>query len=169
MAQVPVQLDPEAAAFLGSTFPQLVKNLGTNFPVFGLAFDAATDEAAFWMVHPYDYVSGSITIDLEWYADTATSGVVRWEAALAAITPDTDTQDVETKAFATAVTVDDTHLGTTGQRLHRASITITTANQDSLAARDDLWVRIRRIGSNAADTMAGDAILVAAILQYPNA
>ena len=164
MASVYRELQPEQASYLGSTFPGYSKVNGTNFPVSGLYFDAAADEAAFWKLQALLYGSGNLTLDLEWYADSATSGVVRWGGAIAAITPDTDSQDVETKAFATETTVDDTHLGTTGQRLHRCTITIS--NLDSLAAGDVVWLRIRRIGSNGADTMTGDAILVKATLSY---
>jgi hypothetical protein len=164
MATVYRELHPEAAQFLASVFPQLAKVNGTNFPVSSLAFDAAADEAAYWKLEAANYGSGNLTARLFWYADTASSGVVRWEAAIAAVTPDTDTQDVETKALATATTTDDTHLGTTGQRLHQCDVTIS--NLDSIAARDVVWVRIRRIGSNAADTMTGDAMLALATLSY---
>lgn len=157
-------LAPEEAQFLASAFPQYIKNNGTNFPVSGLAFDAATDEAAFWKFRAVDYTSGNLTLDLFWYADTATSGNIVWDAQIAAITPETDTQDVETKAFATANSVTDSHLGTTGQRLHKATITIS--NLDSLAADDIVWLRINRDANNASDTMAGDAILTLAQLSY---
>ena len=163
MATVTQQLDPTAATFLTSAFPQLVRN-GTNFPATGLAYDAATDEAAFWLVRAISYGSGNVTVTIDWYADTATSGDVVWEVQLAAITPDTDTQDVETKSLATANTVTDTHLGTTGQRLHRA--TVTVSNLDSLAANDDVWVRVARDANNASDTLTGDAIIVLAAMAY---
>ncbi|MCZ2076465.1 MAG: hypothetical protein LC130_15875, partial [Bryobacterales bacterium] len=100
-------LAPEEAQFLASAFPQYVKNNGTNFPVSGLAFDAAADEAAFWKFRAVDYTSGNLTLDLFWYADTATSGNIVWDAQIAAITPETDTQDVETKAFAAISSVTD--------------------------------------------------------------
>lgn len=163
MATVVQSLDVGAAQFLSSAFPGLVKN-GTNFPVLGLAFDAAADEAAFWMWRAASYGSGNLTIDLDWYADSATSGDVIFEAQVAAITPNTDTQDVETDSLATANSVTDTHLGTTGQRLHRCSITVS--NLDSLAANDDVWLRIARDANNASDTMTGDAILVGVTVSY---
>lgn len=164
MATVSLALAPEEAAFQTSSFPAFVRNNGTSLPVTGLAFDASATEYGYWKLAPFGYGSGNITADLNWYADTATSGVVRWEAALAAITADVDTTDVETKAFATVQTVDDTHLGTTGQRLHKATITIS--NLDSVAAGDECWLRVGRIGGNAADTMAGDAILTSIRLSY---
>jgi hypothetical protein len=155
---------PEEAQFKTTAFPQYVRNQGTNFPASGLAYDAAAIEDAFFKLRAILYGAGDLTLDLEWYADTATSGVVRWIAQIAAITPNTDTQDVETDTLATANTVDDTHLGTTGQRLHRATITVT--NLDSLAADDVVWLRIGREANHANDTMTGDAILVQATLSY---
>lgn len=163
MATVVQQFDPGAAQFLSTGFPALTRN-GTNFPVVGLAFDAATDEAAFWLFRAVNYASGNVTVRVDWYADTASSGDVVWAAQLAAITPDTDTQDVETKALAAANTVTDTHLGTVGQRLHRAVVTVS--NLDSLAADDDAWIRVARDASNAADTMSGDAILTLVTVSY---
>jgi hypothetical protein len=163
VATVYQTLDAAAAQFLSTAFPALVKN-GTNFPVAGLAYDAAADEAAFWNLRAVNYGSGNVTVAIDWYADTATSGDVVWAVQLAAITADTDTQDVETKSLATANTVTDTHLGTTGQRLHRASVTVS--NLDSLAANDDVWIRIARDADNASDTMTGDAILVLATVSY---
>lgn len=164
MATVFNPISPGEAEFLATAFPQVVKG-GTNFPVLGLAFDAAADEAAYFPLDVSKYGSGNLTLDLDWYADTASTGDVVWEAAIAAITPNTDTQDVETKALATAQTVTDSHLGTTGQRAHRATITIS--NLDSLAARDNVFLRVRRLGSSSgSDTMAGDAILFAGNLQY---
>lgn len=164
MATVFQSVIPEEAQFLASAFPQYVKANGTNFPVSGLAFDAGTEERAFWKLKARNYGSGNITLKLSWYADTATSGVVRWAARLAAITPNTDSQDVETKAFATQQAVDDTHLGTTGQRLHEIDLTIS--NLDSVANGDDVWLEISRLGAHANDTMTGDSILTLVELSY---
>lgn len=165
MADVYVHLDPGAAQFpsLSTAFPALTKN-GTNIAVIGLAYDAATDEAAFWKFRAVSYASGNVTVGIDWYADTATSGDVVWAVQLAAVTPDTDATDVEGKSPATANTVTDSHLGTVGQRLHRA--TVTVSNLDSLAANDVVWIRIARDADNASDTMTGDAILVGATVSY---
>jgi hypothetical protein len=73
-----------------------------------------------------------------------------------------DTQDVETKALATANTVTDTHLGTTAKRLHTATITIT--NTDGIAAGDEVYLVLERTGSDA--TIAEDIIVTKAILTY---
>lgn len=144
--------------------PQWKRTEGTNFPVEALAFDASTLETAYVRFRALNYGSGNLTLKISWYADTASSGGIVWGAAIAAITPDTDTQDVETKAFATASTVTDTHLGTTGQRVHTCSITIS--NLDSVAADDDVWLKIYRDAANGSDTMTGDAHLVGLTLEY---
>lgn len=163
MATVVQQLDPAAAQFLSSAFPQPLRP-GTNFPVYGLYFDAAADEAAFWRFQAVNYGSGNVTVRVEWYADTASTGDVIWGVQLAAITPNSDTQDVETKALATANTATDTHLGTTGQRLH--FIDVTVSNLDSLANNDAVWLRLYRDADAAGDTMSGDAIVTGVTVSY---
>lgn len=143
-----------------TAFPQPVKANGTAAPVPGLAYDAATIETIFFRFAASDYVSGDVAVTLDWYADTASTGAVVWGAQLAAITPDTDTQGIETDSLPSVTTVTDTHLGTTGQRVHRAAITLTGAALDSLAANDHCVLAISRQGTNGSDSMAGDAILV---------
>lgn len=163
MATVFQQFEPGSAQFLSTAFPALVKN-GTNFPAVGLAFDAAADEAAFWHFQAINYGSGNLTVRVEWYADTATSGDVIFGVQLAAITPNTDTQDVETKSLATANTATDTHLGTTGQRLH--TVDVTVSNLDSLANNDAVWLRLYRDADAGGDTLAGDAIVTGVTVSY---
>jgi hypothetical protein len=155
---VPHEFEAQDGDVRTTAFPGLVRANGTNIPVSGYAFDAATAETLFFRFRASDYVSGNIAVDLDWYADTASSGAVMWGAQIAAITPNTDTQDIETDALATQATVTTTHLGTTGQRLHRSTITISSL--DSIATDDNVVLAIQRVAANAADTMAGDAILV---------
>lgn len=149
---------------VGTAFPQYLDTAGTNFPVPGLAFDAATAESIYSTFKAINYGSGNLTIEIDWYADTASSGDVIWGFQLAAITPDTDTQDVETDGLATANTVTDSHLGTTGQRVHRTSITVS--NLDSLANGDRCFFRFYRDAAAGGDTMSGDAIVVGLVLSY---
>jgi len=146
------------------TIPGPVRTMGSEFPVEGLAFDAGTNEQAFLQLAAQDYGQGNVTVRIEWYADTASSGDVVFGASLAAITPNTDTQDIETKAFDAENTVTDTHLGTTGQRLHSCDIAVP--NLDSLANGDAVWLRIRRLGADGADTMTGDAIITRVKVLY---
>jgi hypothetical protein len=156
---------PAVAGECRSTlFPQLVKANGTTIPISGYAFDAATEEAIFFDFNAVSYGSGNVTVLCRWYADTASSGDCIWGAALAALTPNTDTQDVETDGLGTAATTTTTHLGTTGQREHQTSITISSL--DSLAANDTVRLRVYRDADAAGDTMAGDAILTRVIVTY---
>lgn len=164
MATVYQQIDPRSFTPNATTGPGWMVSLGTNFPVSSLAFDAVATETAYTQLQLLTYGSGNLTLTLNWYADTASSGDVVWGAAIACITPDTDTQDIETKAFATATTTTDTHLGTTGQRLHQCAITIS--NLDSAASGDWVALKLYRDAAAGGDTMTGDALLVSAVLSY---
>ena len=152
------------ATYPTSNGAELKEIAGTNFPIQCLAFDAATQESAFLEFIADNYSSGNLTLDLIWEADTAGSGDVVFGGQIAAITPNTDTQDLETKAFATANTVTDSHLGTTNQRLHMATITIS--NLDSIAAGDYVKVKIYRDAAAGGDTMAGDCNVLMARISY---
>ncbi len=165
MGTVKHLLLPEGAVFATSSFAQLGRVYGTNFPIYYLAYDAAATERAFWHFQAVNYGSGNITCTINWYPASATTNVVKFETAIAAITPNSDATDVETKAFATAQTGTDTVLG--GNRAH--SVDITVSNLDSVAADDWVWFRISRLGADAADTMTGDAVLVSAVLSYSDA
>ena len=165
MATVVVPIDVMSGRLRTTAFPSRFFANGSAYPVMGYAFDAATEEAVFYTFKAKSYGSGNLTLEVEWYADTASSGNVVWGAAIAAITPNTDTQDIETDALATANTVIDAHLGTTGQRLHTTSITIS--NLDSLAADDYVTIRVYRDADDGTnDTMTGDAILVGLTITY---
>ncbi len=164
MATVRMFLAPEDALYLATAFPQYTKINGTNMPVSGLAYAATVTEAGHWQFPILGYGSGNITSTVYWYADTASTGAVVWETQIRAVTPNADTQDMETDAYATSTTVTSTHLGTTGQRLHTAALTISAL--DSVANLDLVTVRLARLPGNAADTMAGDAIVVGTVLSY---
>lgn len=166
MATIYHTLKPDEAQPLATAFPAFVKANGTNFAVAGLAYDATTQESAYWSFVAIGYGSGDLTLDIYWYADTATSGNIVWESQLACIAANTDTTDVETKTPGALNYVQDTHLGTTGQRLHKCTITIT--NKDSIASGSMCWLKIARDadGTSATDDMTGDGILVQAVLSY---
>lgn len=164
MGTVRLYLAPEEAQFASSSFAQFKVFQGTNFPVSALAFDGSSTERAFWKFDASSYGSGSITCDVYFYNDSSTAGACVWEAALAAITPESDSQDVETKAFATAQQVTKSHPGTVAQRLQKASITIS--NVDSVTAGDECWLRISRLPGDAGDTSTADMILTSVRLSY---
>ncbi|MFI7125977.1 hypothetical protein ACIBQ1_09805 [Nonomuraea sp. NPDC050153] len=165
MAIVEQYLAPEEAAFrTGLAFPQMVRVEGTNQPVTGLAFDGAgtTSEYAFWKFSPFKYGSGNLSVDVIWYAASGTSGTVDWAAGVACITPNTDTEDVQSAGFGSSPLATGTHLGTTARRLHKTTITIT--DTDSMAAGDECWLRLARNPST--DSITADVIVTSVRLSY---
>lgn len=165
MATVAIYLTPENASVRSNQgFAQYVRFNGSDFAPSGLAFDGAgsTNEHAYWKFSPFRYISGNVVVGIRWYAESGTSGTVDWAAGVAAITPDTDTQDVETKTFPSVIGETDTHLGTTARRLHQCDITLS--NVDNMAAGDEVWLRILRAPST--DTLTADAILTSVVISY---
>lgn len=162
MGTVKLHLTPENAVFATTAFPQLGRVYGTNFPIYYLGYDASSIERAYWHFQAVNYGSGSITCTINWYPSTASSGVVKWETAVAALTSNTDTTNVETKAFDTAQTVTDTVLGV--NRAH--SVDRDVSETDNLAADDWVFFRISRLANDGSDTMTGDAVFVSAVLSY---
>ena len=156
-----IERDASQAKPYDTAQPVWVHVDGTNAPAAGWGFDAATDEQIFFEFIATAYTSGNVTVEIDWYADTATSGNVVWTAAIAAVSPG-DATDWETDAFATASTVTDA--AGAGQYIQRASVAVS--NLDSLAAGDRVRMKVTRDANNASDTMAGDAILVGALISY---
>ena len=164
MATTRQAFSPGDAQLPSTNAPAPTMVQGTNFPVPGLAFDATTQETAFFRFPALAYGSGNVTVTINWYADTGTANGITFGASIAAITQNTDSTDIETKAFATEVTASDTHLGTTGQRLHSFDIVVT--NLDSITSGDDVTLRIRRAPADGGDTMTGDVIVTGVIVSY---
>lgn len=166
MATVYQYLVPEMGRPQTSAFPQFKIANGTNAPIAGLYFDATTSESIFfqWKARNFGASATTVTVTIEWYADTASANAVVWSCQMFAITLNTDTQDMETKAFATATNVTDTHLGTTGQRGHTIDCVMT--NLDSVTDGDFCMLRLSRLPADGADTMTGDAIVVGVEISY---
>jgi hypothetical protein len=116
--------------------------------------DASTKSAVFVGILPEAASLGSgLIVSLRWMATTATSGDVRWSVAWEKSNTDLDSDSFDTATAATA-----TANGTSGI-VTVTNITCTTI--DSLAAGDLFRLRVQRIGGDGADTMTGDAELVA--------
>ena len=134
--------------------------LDTRNGICVLDFDAASIESAvFRGVLPSHYAGGGLTLDLFWLGATATSGDVKWGAAWEE--QDAGNNDLDADAFGTESTQTTTTNGTSG-KVTKSTITITHANMGSPAAGDPFRLKIRRIANDAADTMTGDAQLLAA-------
>lgn len=127
-----------------------------------LDFDGAgaVECAHFVFRLPADYASGG-TLNLQWMAN-ATSGNVKWQAQVGAITP-ADADTPLEHAFAAAATVTTAANATEARRLNESSITLT---MDGAAAGDLIELLLFRDSGDAADTCTADAELVAAALEY---
>lgn len=157
--------DPGFARKVPSVTLPEYKEAGTNITVPTYSFaDNATESIQFQIGYVPAYGSGNVTVHLEWYGDTATTGNVVLAVQLACVTPETDTQDMETKNWATENTVTDSHLGTNAQRLHKATVTVT--NLDSITTGDMAWMKVSRKGGDASDTMSNDLQLAAVVIEY---
>lgn len=147
---------PEAALYPTSNYAQFKSINGSNFPINMLAFDASTDETVFFRGVANNFNLTGVEVRLRWYADTGTTGNCIWGVSLAAISPNLDSQDIETKALTPEQTITSVHLGTTGQRVQESVLQM--ANIDSMADLDALILKITRKASS--DTMTGDAFLL---------
>lgn len=168
MATVTQYLTPEEASLLPAAgFPEYRAYNGSSFPLTGLAFDGgSTIEEAYWKFTPVAYAGGNVTVDIIWYADSGTNGGVSFGVGLAAITPDVDTQDPTTKSFGTTPSVTDTHLGTTARRLHKATVTLSGSQLNSMSDGDECWLRLLRSPSAGADTITADVIVTSVRVSY---
>jgi hypothetical protein len=128
---------------------------GTNFPVPQVGM--AVNDAESFVFPLIGYTSGDITLTITWYA-AATTGNVQWDAAIAAITINTDTGSIEAKAYATATSAQ-TATNSNAKAGKTTTITITGASLDSAAANDFISLRIRRIAASASE-MSGDALFL---------
>lgn len=152
---------PYSAEFPSTNFPQLT--LSNRRPV--LAFDASTDETAYWTGVAPQGLTGSITLVLTIAMASATSGTVGIQAQLEAIT-DADATDTDaTTSFDSVNNSASTTVPGTAGYIKQISITMT--NADSIAAADYFRLSINRDadGSAITDSATGDMYLLAAELR----
>jgi len=128
-----------------------------------LAFDAATDEAAYFTFVAPVGITTPLSAVITYAMASATSGNVILDATLEAIS-DGDTLDTDSsESLDTANTSSATAVPGTAGYIDQVSITLT--NNDSIAAGDLCRLRIRRVGSNGSDTATGDLLLLAVELR----
>jgi hypothetical protein len=152
---------PYSAEFPATNFPQLM--LVNRRPV--LAFDAATDETAYWTGIAPQGLTGTITLVITYMMASATSNAVGLQAQIEAVT-DGDATDLDAGTSFDAVnnSASTTVPGTAG---HIDQISITLTNADSIAAADYFRLSINRDadGSAITDSATGDLYLLAAELR----
>jgi len=146
---------PYSAEFPASNFPQLM--LVNRRPV--LAFDAATQETAYFTGIAPAGLTGTLTAVITYIMASATSGNVEFEVAVEAVS-DADATDLDAgDSFATvnasgAVAVP----GTAG---YIDQVNVTLSNNDSLAAADYFRLSVSRDADDATnDTATGDCYVL---------
>jgi len=152
---------PFAAEFPATNFPQLL--LSNRRPV--LAFDAATDETAYWTFVAPQGLTGTLTLVLTIAMASATSGTVGIQAQLEAITDGDSTDTDATTSFDSVNNSTSTTVPGTAGYIKQISITLT--NADSIAAADYVRLSVNRDadGSAVTDSATGDMYLLAAELR----
>lgn len=150
-----IQFTPLSAELPSSAFATLDRRNG--HPV--LDFDANSDEAVLFSgVLPRQYFSGGITALLVWMSSTATSGSVRWEAAIER--HDDEGTDLDTDSFAAAKGATASAPTTNGAVQYTEIGFADGAEIDGLGSGESFRIKIRRDADHALDTMVGDAELL---------
>lgn len=147
---------PLSAEFPSSNFPALL--LSNRRPV--LAFDASTDETAYWSFIAPQGLTGTITLVITYAMASATSGTVGFQAQIEAITDGDSTDTDATTSFDSVNNSASTTVPGTAGYIDQISITMT--NADSMAAADYCRLSINRDadGSAITDSATGDAYVL---------
>ena len=148
---------PESVHFPSTNFPELTQI--NQRPV--LAFDAATDETAYWTDIAPQGITGTLTLIISYVMASATSGAIGLQAQIEAVT-DNDATDLDAvTSFDTVNNSASTTVPATAGYIDQVSITLT--NSDSIAAGDYYRISVNRDadGSAIADTATGDLYLLA--------
>jgi hypothetical protein len=151
---------PAAGTILGAAAPvggfQLIVNT--------LLHDDTLDEGSYWKMPILNAGAGinGLTLNLKWASTTAIAGDAVWGCAIAGIAAGevitAETHDDFQRVTTTVAGVVDTVVEST--------ISFTNAQADVLATADYVQVLIARFGSDAADTLVGDASLIGAELVF---
>ena len=122
------------------------------------AFDAAAIEYLDLIgVVSLKYTGANLSLIVPWMAATATANNVKWDAAVRRLNSSTDMDAAHVYSFQTVTATTQAAAGRTSY----TTIGFTQAQANSMAAGDVVIVRLKRDATNAADTMAGDAQVLA--------
>ena len=146
---------PYSAEFPASNFPQLM--LVNRRPV--LAFDAATQETAYFTGIAPAGLTGTLTAVITYMMASATSGNVEFEVAVEAVS-DADATDLDAgDSFATVNASGAVAVPGTAGYIDQVSVTLT--NNDSLAAADYFRLSVSRDADDGTnDTATGDCYVL---------
>lgn len=153
----PIVLRPLQASFPSSSFA--VPTVRNNHDL--LAFGDSTAQTAYFIGHlPAGYQGGGLVVEIHSLAAAATTGDVMWEAAFERISG----QDLDSDSFAAGVTGAAEAHATNGVETV-TSIALSDEQIDGLQAGEAFRLRIKRLPTDAADTMAGDAQVLLVVLR----
>lgn len=146
---LPLANEPPSSAFA-------TPDLRNVHPV--LDFDGSTDEEAVWTGRLSDaYSGGGLTVIIQCAFTSATSGSVRWQAAIERV--DLSSLDIDADSFASFQSAGGTAPGTSGQTIDVSIAFTSGAQMDSLAAGETFRLKIRRDadGTSGTDNITTDA------------
>ena len=157
-----INFDPDCFIPPSSNSPD--RGVAQNRTYLAFNAEAATNENCFTPAFrmPTAYTgAGTLKLAIGYFAASATSGDVKWDVAVEAVT-DADAVDLDTaSSFDTENTVTVTVPATQGY-LDVATVTLT--NKDSVAAGDMVRLQIICDSADAATTTTGDVCLLYATL-----
>jgi hypothetical protein len=133
-----------------------------------LDFDGATDEeAVFAGVLPASYAGGGLYCEIYVAFTSATSGSVRFQAAIERM--DFSSIDIDADSFASFQSAGGTAPGTSGQIIAVTVQFTAGAQMDSLAAGEAFRLKIRRDadGTSGTDDIGTDAEVLRVVLREP--
>lgn len=151
---------PHNAEFPAANFPQLTQV--NQRPA--LAFDASTDETCYWTDVAPVGLTGTLSLKVHYIMASATSGSVRFQAQIEAITPGDSTDLDSATSFDTANSNGGTVPATAG---FEQMISVTMTNNDSLAVGDYYRISLNRDadGTSGTDDATGDCYVLAVEFQ----
>lgn len=130
-------------------------------------FDDTADEGGMWRIGQLPTLTGSMTVDIDFWA-TATTGTVEFGVQALAFNVGTDSTAISADSFATAVLSGDVSVSTTTLVPVRATITLSTGAQQSGAVTGDYFILkiYRDASANPDGALSGDAEVCAVHLSY---
>ena len=144
-----------SASFPASNFPQLVKNVGTNWITYSLDYDQTTSESAYWEFGIPTAVPTFTGATCEiWYNTSVVAGTVQWDIVTIS--------RADGEAWDTAGTTDTSAADTVPGTNTFLGYVSTALTVTGWAAGEVLYVRIAR---NIADTAAADVKLMHALIR----
>jgi hypothetical protein len=129
-------------------------------------FDDSADEGGIWRIGQLPTLTGSMTVDIDFFA-SATTNSVQFGVQALAYSVGTDTTALSAATFAAAVSSAATTVAASADVPVRVTVTLANGVQQDSAVTDDYFVlKIYRDTGATGDTLSGDAEVCAVHLSY---